>query len=299
MDTYDLKMASSQPCVRLAHSDELDAIEEMYGQVIDVMIDTPYDILWRRGEHPSREMLEAECSTDNLFVSVSKWGRVRSAPSSLRCPERTRGLEVTRCPEASQVCDEAETSAPAGDIVGAFVLNGNQTSGYEKASWTVDVPGSEVCVVHALAVAPSARGLGMSRVLLDAAVREARLRGARSLRLDVVPYNEPGIACYRAYGMSDLGIYELTYEGFDPLPSCDLCSVFGRRGPSSCRCVTKPPLCSVFRAEGPVARHRHGLARNRSLHMDSNSRQGMLLGPCALLEARALGAALAHVSSNI
>lgn len=201
----DFQVIQPRPCVRAARPDELDAVEEMYGQVIDAMIGTPQDILWRRGEHPSREMLENECAAGNLFVG-SNWGCVRFVPPLLRGAEAPHAFEETEAP------------APTDCIVGAFVLNGDQTVGYEKVSWTVELPASQVCVIHALAVAPSARGLGMSRVLLDAAVREARLRGARSLRLDVVPYNESGIGCYRAFGMHDLGIHELAYDGFEPLP---------------------------------------------------------------------------------
>lgn len=198
-------MAQPRLHVRAACSDELDAVEEMYGQVIDAMIGTSQDILWRRGEHPSREMLETECAAGNLFVGLN-WGRVRFVPPSPRGAEVPHGFE------------ETEASVSTGNIVGTFVLNGDQIVGYEKVPWGIEVPASQVCVIHALAVAPSARGLGMSRVLLDAAVHVARIRGARSLRLDVVPYNESGIACYRAFGMHDLGIHQLAYDGFEPLP---------------------------------------------------------------------------------
>lgn len=174
--------AKLEVMVGVTHPSELDAVEEMYGRVIDAMIGTPFDILWRRGEHPSREMLEDEAATGNLFVAKDEVARAGAQP------------------------------------MGAFVLNGRQTSGYESVPWTVTAEPSEVCVIHSLAVDPKAQGHGVSQVLLAAAALEARRRGARALRLDVVPYNEPGIACYRAFGMHDLGIHKLVYDGFEPLP---------------------------------------------------------------------------------
>lgn len=174
--------AKLEVMVGVTHPSELDAVEEMYGRVIDAMIGTPFDILWRRGEHPSREMLEDETATGNLFVAKDEAARADAQP------------------------------------MGAFALNGRQTSGYESVPWTVTAEPSKVCVIHSLAVDPKAQGHGVSQVLLAAAALEARRRGARALRLDVVPYNEPGIACYRFFGMHGLGIHKLVYGGFEPLP---------------------------------------------------------------------------------
>lgn len=64
--------------VRPARPQELDAVESLYGEVIDAMIGTPFDIMWRRGEHPSRSMLEGAASAGELLVAEDESGLVGS-----------------------------------------------------------------------------------------------------------------------------------------------------------------------------------------------------------------------------
>lgn len=54
-------------------------------------------------------------------------------------------------------------------------------------------------------VAPEARGLGIARTLLIAAIGYAHDAGARTVALDVRPDNEPAIRCYAKAGFVDVG----------------------------------------------------------------------------------------------
>ncbi|WP_373316946.1 GNAT family N-acetyltransferase [Streptomyces sulfonofaciens] len=60
--------------------------------------------------------------------------------------------------------------------------------------------------IRGLAVAADARGRGVGRALLDAAVEEARRQGARRLTLRVLGHNAPARALYESAGFVIEGI---------------------------------------------------------------------------------------------
>ena len=90
--------AKLEVMVGVTHPSELDAVEEMYGRVIDAMIGTPFDILWRRGEHPSREMLEDETATGNLFVAKDEAARADAQPMGAFVLNGCRRAATSRFP---------------------------------------------------------------------------------------------------------------------------------------------------------------------------------------------------------
>lgn len=63
-----------------------------------------------------------------------------------------------------------------------------------------------VCELRSLWVAPQARGRGVADRLISAVEAWARERGARTLRLAVVPGNERALAVYRRHGFGDTAI---------------------------------------------------------------------------------------------
>ncbi|KUN05462.1 acetyltransferase [Streptomyces yokosukanensis] len=65
---------------------------------------------------------------------------------------------------------------------------------------------AHVLQIQGLAVADEARGQGLGRALIRAAVEEARGRGARRLSLRVLGHNAPARALYEAEGFAVEGV---------------------------------------------------------------------------------------------
>ncbi|MCS0605168.1 GNAT family N-acetyltransferase [Streptomyces sp. LP11] len=65
---------------------------------------------------------------------------------------------------------------------------------------------AHVLAVQGFAVAEEARGLGVGRALVRAAVEEARRRGARRLTLRVLGHNTPARALYESEGFTVEGV---------------------------------------------------------------------------------------------
>ena len=63
-----------------------------------------------------------------------------------------------------------------------------------------------------LMVAKGARGVGVGRALLDAAVEWARANGVRKLELHVFPWNEPAIRLYDRFGFEREGYRKAHYR---------------------------------------------------------------------------------------
>ncbi|HLE96762.1 MAG TPA: GNAT family N-acetyltransferase [Candidatus Thermoplasmatota archaeon] len=62
---------------------------------------------------------------------------------------------------------------------------------------------TDICELTRHYVRSSARGKGVGRRLVEAAMAEARKLGFRRMRLDVLPTMRPAIAVYRALGFRD------------------------------------------------------------------------------------------------
>ena len=69
--------------------------------------------------------------------------------------------------------------------------------------------------VQTIGVAPSAQGLGLGRVLLDALVAEALARGATSLLLEVRADNERAIGLYTRNGFERIAVRRRYYQPGD------------------------------------------------------------------------------------
>ncbi|GEO82218.1 GNAT family N-acetyltransferase/peptidase C39 family protein [Pararhodospirillum oryzae] len=72
--------------------------------------------------------------------------------------------------------------------------------------------GTSLARLYSLAVAPSARGLGLGAAVLRAAEEAALENGASAMRLEVRPDNQGAIALYRKQGYREFAVYQGYYE---------------------------------------------------------------------------------------
>lgn len=69
------------------------------------------------------------------------------------------------------------------------------------------LPEAGACEMKRLYAAPPARGSGLGRALVDAAVAEARQAGYTSMCLDTLPSMAQAITLYRRFGFADTAAY--------------------------------------------------------------------------------------------
>jgi ribosomal-protein-alanine N-acetyltransferase len=74
---------------------------------------------------------------------------------------------------------------------------------------------SDEAEILTLAVAPRARGKGLGRALLSAAIAEADRRGAKAMFLEVGNDNPAALALYAALGFANVGSRKGYYRGRD------------------------------------------------------------------------------------
>lgn len=72
--------------------------------------------------------------------------------------------------------------------------------------------GTTLARLYSIATAPTARGKGAGRRLMEACERAARKRGCDRLRLEVREKNAPAIALYEQLGYHRIGRYENYYQ---------------------------------------------------------------------------------------
>lgn len=56
--------------IRLAHAEDFRAIMDLYEEVSDAMVGTPYDCQWRRGGHPSTDFVRGLVSSNGMLVGM-------------------------------------------------------------------------------------------------------------------------------------------------------------------------------------------------------------------------------------
>ena len=91
---------------------------------------------------------------------------------------------------------------------GEFLLGGDPPAGIVQLRYRYGVWwGAEDCCVEDVFVRAEARGSGLGRELVSAAIDRARERGCRRLELDTGHDNAPAQGLYRSLGFFDSGVF--------------------------------------------------------------------------------------------
>ncbi|MEW2619515.1 GNAT family N-acetyltransferase [Streptomyces sp. NPDC048106] len=94
---------------------------------------------------------------------------------------------------------------PAQDFLVAELAG--RLVGYVRLARMIPLPAhAHVLTIQGFVVAEEARGLGLGRALIRAAVAEARARGARRLTLRVLGHNTPARKLYETEGFAVEGV---------------------------------------------------------------------------------------------
>jgi ribosomal-protein-alanine N-acetyltransferase len=88
---------------------------------------------------------------------------------------------------------------------------------HDRDGFVVARVASDEAEILTLAVAPGARGKGLGRALLNAAIVEAEQRGARAIFLEVGRDNPAALALYAALRFANVGSRKGYYGGRDAL----------------------------------------------------------------------------------
>lgn len=99
-----------------------------------------------------------------------------------------------------------------GRIAAAMVLNHDCNEGYEGTSWQADTPAEEAMVIHALGVLPEFHRRGFARSMVREAIRLAKERNQKAIRLDVLDGNNPALKLYGEMGFQYRRTARMFYE---------------------------------------------------------------------------------------
>lgn len=191
--------------VRKARVDELDAVFDFYGQMADQMEGTDFDVQWRRGGHPSAELLRASVEAGQMIIGVlieDAEGEEAAADGRVSGAGATVGARA----EGDK---GADGSRPV--IASAMVVNHEGSPGYEAVPWAVDAEPESVGVLHVVATLPAYHGRGFARQLLTRGIEISRADGLAVLRLDTFPHNKRARSLYESCGFEDRGDWTVYY----------------------------------------------------------------------------------------
>lgn len=125
--------------IRLANPSDLDAIAEIYEEILAAEDARPVSYTnWQRGKYPTRNTAEAALEAGTLWVGEED-----------------------------------------GAVYGCVNLNGEQLPEYDAIPWSVPAQPSEVGVIHTLVIRPSWSGQGKAREFVAFCEEELRRQGKR------------------------------------------------------------------------------------------------------------------------
>ncbi len=160
--------------IRLANPSDLDAIAEIYEEILAAEDARPVSYTnWQRGKYPTRDTAEAALEAGTLWVGEED-----------------------------------------GAVYGCVNLNGEQLPEYDAIPWSIPAAPEEVGVIHTLCIRPSCAGRGLARQMVAFCEEEARRQGRKVIRLDTWEGNLPANRMYPTLGYRCAGQAEFFFMGF-------------------------------------------------------------------------------------
>ncbi len=98
-----------------------------------------------------------------------------------------------------------------GKIIAAYIMNHDCDSAYHTVQWHIDAAENEVVVLHALRVLPDYGGRGYSKQLVEHAIRTAKSREQKAIRLDCIVGNDVPVKVYTSFGFEYVDTVDIIY----------------------------------------------------------------------------------------
>ncbi len=157
---------------RKAAVEDMDAVMDFYTNMIDEMVGTEFDILWKHDEHPSHAFLRESVERGYMWLGIAEDGMIATA----------------------------------------LVIDHTRAPGYENVDWCVDAPLEQVGIVHSVATRPAYHGKGFASKLFKAAIESSRDEGLRALQLDTFVDNVRSHGLYDKLGFVNHGAWPIFYD---------------------------------------------------------------------------------------
>ena len=105
-------------------------------------------------------------------------------------------------------------------IVASLVFDNLVSKGYEKVSWKIDASEDEVCIIHAFATSTTCQGRGVSKIMLNEAIKHALKTDLKVIRLNVISHNVPAKKFFEKEGFDYIDTVDLEYGELGTLEFC-------------------------------------------------------------------------------
>ena len=162
--------------IRLCKEEEIHAVGSFFDRVVKRLDSEGKNFpLWEYGKYPSLQTAKDAAKDNALYVCVDEWKNGEK-------------------------------------IVAAFILDNHPIGKTEKAAWSISLQEGEYALIHALAVAPEAHGRKLGKKIVEFCKEEAKAKGFKAIRLDVVPNNMSAKRIYEEAGFRFVGDYDLELE---------------------------------------------------------------------------------------
>lgn len=117
--------------------------------------------------------------------------------------------------ETAILADDLFVMEEEGEILASARINKIQVEEYKYIAWSHEACGEEVMVLHTLAVAPWASGMGLGTRFVKFYEDYAKESGCRYLRMDTNEKNTRARALYKRLGYDEKGIVPCIFNGIE------------------------------------------------------------------------------------